>query len=364
MTDGEKPSSRRHGNNKSRQRSGRQSSSGKKLYAALDLGTNNCRLLIATPTGGQFRVVDGFSRIVRLGEGLDESGKLSDPAMERAFEALKVCAHKLAKTKVKRVRAVATQACRTAINGSDFIERVRQDIGLSLKIISTEEEARLALRGCMDLFDHECEAALVIDIGGGSTEISWVQLAGIPDVQTQKRPPYARLQSWVSLDLGVVTMAERFPEREDREQWFEDMCNHAREKIAKFEGANEFRSIFAEGRTHHVGTSGAVTSLGGLHLNLARYQRAKVDGLWLSDTDTVNATQRLLSKNLEERAAEPCIGGERADLVLAGCAILQAIQLEWPSSRIRVADRGLREGLLLSMMAFDRKKRGPRGRRR
>jgi exopolyphosphatase/guanosine-5'-triphosphate,3'-diphosphate pyrophosphatase len=320
-------------------------------------------MLIASPTANGFHVTDGYSKIVRLGEGLDSSGRLCDAAMDRAYEALKACAHKLAKTKVKRGRAVATQACRKAENGADFVQKVREEIGLSLKIISTEEEARLAVRGCHDLLDHSCEAALVLDIGGGSTELSWVKLQGLAQTGSKRRPQ-VHLRKWVSLDLGVVTLGERFPEREDREQWFADMRAHAREKVAAFRDAEEFRQWFENEQGHYVGTSGAVTSLGGVHLNLARYQRSKVDGLWISDQETVAATQRLLAKDIHERAMEPCIGRERADLVLAGCAILLAVQDEWPSKRIRVADRGLREGLLLSMMAFDGKKRGPRGRRR
>ncbi|VAV89501.1 Exopolyphosphatase, partial [hydrothermal vent metagenome] len=203
MADGKGPSLHRRDGKTRWQGSGRTRPASKKLYAALDLGTNNCRLLIATQSADGFTVVDGFSRIIRLGEGLDANGVLSEEAMQRANEALKVCAHKLAKAKVKRIRAVATQACRRASNGAEFVEQVRTNIGLSLKIISTEEEARLAMRGCLDLFDHSCKLALVLDIGGGSTEISWVRLAGNEDRAGggKTRPPKALLQSWVSLDL-------------------------------------------------------------------------------------------------------------------------------------------------------------------
>jgi len=363
MADGDRPSSSRREAARRRQRGSQSGGRPKKLYAALDLGTNNCRLLIATPASNGFKVVDGFSRIVRLGAGLDQAGYLSETAINRALDALKVCAHKLGKTKVKRVRAVATQACRQAKNGSDFVDRVRAETGISLKIISTEEEARLALRGCQDLIDHSCDAALVLDIGGGSTEISWVRMIdGASRNPEQKNG--SRLQAWVSLDLGVVSLAERFPEHEDRHLWFADMKEHARQKVAAFTGAHGFLDAFSGGNTHYIGTSGAVTSLAGVHLNLSRYVRSKVDGIWLSAQEIGNASNRLLAQTAAERAKEPCIGAERADLVMAGCAILQAVQQEWPSSRIRVADRGLREGLLLSMMASDRKRRGPRGRRR
>ncbi len=363
MADGESPSLPQRNRKKRWQRSGLSGARSKKLYGALDLGTNNCRLLIATPSANGFAVTDGFSRIVRLGEGLDKSGVLSDAAMERTLDALKVCAHKLGKSRVKRVRAVATQACRQAENGVEFVKRVQAEIGISLKIISTEDEARLALQGCQDLIDRSCDAALVLDIGGGSTEISWVRVHK-PNGKKHNARAISKLHSWVSLNLGVVTLAERFPEHEDKELWFNEMKEHARRQVANFTGADEFREMFTNGNTHYVGTSGAVTSLAGVHLRLPRYIRSKVDGIWLSQADTKAAADRLLGKTSAQRAAEPCIGVERADMVMAGCAILQAVQQEWPSSRIRVADRGLREGLLLSMITADLKRRGPRGRRR
>lgn len=359
MADGNAPPASLQPRKRKRRRGGR-----KRLYAALDLGTNNCRLLVAAPTRNGFRVVDGYSRIVRLGEGLEHSGNLSEHAQERALKALKTCAFKLGKAGVKRTWAVATQACRRAENGDAFIDRVKQETGLHLDVISTEQEAKLALRGCGDLLDHSCDAAMVVDIGGGSTEITWVWLNGGPAGQNGASRGKVKLGAWTSLDMGVVTLSDRFPEHDDRESWFADMRAHARELVAGFSRASDFRDVFDAGNVHLVGTSGAVTSLGGLHLDLDRYRRDRVDGLWMNQQDTWAATERLLSKNLEERAQEPCIGPERADLVLAGCAILQAVLDEWPSERIRVADRGLREGLLLSMMRADRRsKRGGRKRR-
>lgn len=358
MADGNAPPALPQSRKRKRRRGGR------RLYAALDLGTNNCRLLVAAPARNGFRVVDGYSRIVRLGEGLEHTNNLSEQAQERALQALKSCAYKLGKADVKRTWAVATQACRRAENGDAFIQRVKDETGLQLDVISSEQEAKLALRGCGDLLDHSCEAAMVVDIGGGSTEITWVWLDGKGAKGNGQSHSTGRLGAWTSLDMGVVTLSDRFPEHEERESWFAEMRAHARGLVAGFTKAQKFREAFERGNVHVVGTSGAVTSLGGLHLDLDRYRRDRVDGLWMSHVDTWSATERLLSKDIKQRAQEPCIGPERADLVLAGCAILQAVLDEWPSERIRVADRGLREGLLLSMMRADRRgRRGGRKRR-
>jgi exopolyphosphatase/guanosine-5'-triphosphate,3'-diphosphate pyrophosphatase len=333
-----------------------------RAYAALDLGTNNCRLLIATPTARGFRVLEAFSRIVRLGDGLTHTGRLDVDAMERALAALRICADRIKKRGAPHVRAVATQACRSAANGGDFLARVEAETGLRLHIISPQEEARLSVAGCLSLIDREADAALVVDVGGGSTELSWVDLSELrydPD----RRPPHpARLpiRAWMSAPIGVVTLADRFPEdAADREAWFRAMVEAVKAEIAPFRGADELKPAFEAGRAHLIGTSGAITSLAGLHLGLARYDRSRVDGLWMSRQDCEAAAERLMQLSTKERAHQPCIGPDRADLVLAGAAILQAVQELWPCTRVRVADRGLREGLLMSLMS-----RPPRRRRR
>ncbi len=330
-------------------------------YGALDLGTNNCRLLIATPAGnGGFRVIEAFSRIVRLGEGLTASGRLSEAAMDRALAALKVSAEKLRRRRVAKLRAIATQACRMAENGPEFIERVFAETGLRLQIIAPQEEARLSVAGCLNLIDRTADAALVVDVGGGSTELSWVDLKGAPP---SGMPP---LRAWLSVPIGVVTLAERFPEGETAtEPWFREMVETVKAEIGAFRRADGLREVFDADRAHLIGTSGAITSLAGLHLELPRYDRNRVDGIWMTRDDCDAAAGRLLSLNARERADQPCIGPDRADLVLAGAAILQAVQELWPCSRVRVADRGLREGILLSLMADrgGRRRRRRRGRR-
>jgi exopolyphosphatase/guanosine-5'-triphosphate,3'-diphosphate pyrophosphatase len=326
-------------------------------YAALDLGTNNCRLLIATPAASGFRVVEAFSRIVRLGEGLSQSGKLSEAAMERAMAALKVSAEKVRRRRVVRLRAIATQACRMAENGPAFIARVAEETGLQLQIITPQEEARLSVAGCLNLLDRTTDAALVVDVGGGSTELSWVELKDAPPTGA---PP---VRAWLSIPMGVVTLAERFPEGETAtEAWYRQMVDTVKAEITAFKRADGLRAVFDADCAHLIGTSGAITSLAGLHLNLPRYDRNKVDGIWMTRDECDAAAARLLALSPGERADQPCIGPDRADLVLAGAAILQAVQECWPCSRVRVADRGLREGILISLMS-DRGRRRKRRRR-
>jgi exopolyphosphatase/guanosine-5'-triphosphate,3'-diphosphate pyrophosphatase len=329
------------------------------LYGALDLGTNNCRLLIARPAREGFRVVDSFSRIVRLGEGLSHTGRLDDAAMDRAYDALASCAERVVRKGLDsaRLTAVATQACRQAENGAAFIERVRAGTGLRLRIIDPAEEARLSVEGCLNLFDPRAEAVLVIDVGGGSTELSWLR----------KQGREMKTVAWMSAPLGVVTLAERHPEPDQvagaaAEAWYESMVGDMGAAIAAGGIVDaDMRDLFGRGRGHMVGTSGAITSLAGIHLNLHRYQRDRIDGLWMTRGQCEAAADRLKALGPDGRAAEACIGPDRADLVLAGAAILEAVQRAWPCERVRVADRGLREGLLLQRMREDRK---PRRRRR
>jgi exopolyphosphatase/guanosine-5'-triphosphate,3'-diphosphate pyrophosphatase len=334
-------------------------------YAALDLGTNNCRLLIATPAAEGFRVVESFSRIVRLGDGLSHSGRLDEAAMERTLRALTICAEKIERRHVAHVRAVATQACRAADNGPEFIARIERETGIVFDVIAPREEARLSVAGCLNLLDRTTDAALVVDVGGGSTELAWVDLR--PD-KSGRPKPIPPIGAWLSIPIGVVTLAERFPEKgpvegASADLWFRAMVDHMKARITAFKQAEGLRPIFDAERAHLVGTSGAITSLAGMHLGLKRYERARVDGLWLTHDDCTAAAELLMRLGAEGRAAEPCIGPDRADLVLAGAAILQAVQECWPCPRVRVADRGLREGILLSMMA-ERRAAGPKRHRR
>lgn len=322
------------------------------LFAALDLGTNNCRLLIAQRVPGGFRVIDSFSRIVRLGDGLGASGHLSDAAMARTLDAIQACADKLKPHGPLKMRCVATQACRVAKNGSAFLRKVAKQTGIRFDIIPAGEEARLAVVGCADLFDPKGEGALVVDIGGGSTELSWAINRG------KGQPP--KLETWFSAPIGVVTLAELYPERPDTRVWYDQMKQGAASMIGAFDPERLVAKKLHSGAGHIIGTSGAVTSLAGVHLKLTRYARRLVDGIWISRDDTYAAINLLASQDRDARAQNPCIGPERADLVLAGAAILDAVLETWPSPRLRVADRGLREGLILSMLQKPKRRRKPK----
>jgi len=319
------------------------------LYAALDLGTNNCRLLVATPgRPGHFRVVDAFSRIVRLGEGLAASGRLSEAAMERAVEALAICAQKLDGRRLSGVRMIATEACRAAENGTHFVERVRRETGLELEIIDRRTEARLAVSGCSSLVSRETDGVVLFDIGGGSSEIALI------DLSRHRTPRLAdHIVSWTSLPTGVVSLAESFGGRHVTPEIFEAMVSHVSEMLTRFDGSGRLAHMAGTGRFHLLGTSGTVTTLAGVYLGLKRYDRRRVDGLWMERSSVDRIIETILGWSFDERKANPCIGSERADLVLAGCAILEAIRRYWPAERLRVADRGLREGMLSEMMARD-----------
>lgn len=333
------------------------------LYAAVDLGTNNCRLLIAKPVGTGFRIVDSHSQIARLGEGLAHTGRLSDAAIDRAMDALSKIRDKLRTRKVAHVRCIATEACRQAENGPEFIARVRDELGLTFKIIGPGEEARLAMVGCHNLFDETGEHALVLDIGGGSTELSLVDAAKARQAGGVKNLVTADvIKCWGSLPLGVVTLAEAFAHL-DEEEGFLAMCAHAREVMGNWKHGEQVAEALAEPGAHIIGTSGTVTCLAGVHLGLERYRRDKVDGAWMSREEASAVITRLRDLGMEGRSQLPTIGEERAGLMLSGCAIVSAAWDLFPADRMRVADRGLREGLLLTMIHGPKRRERRRSRR-
>jgi len=316
------------------------------FYAALDLGTNNCRLLVAEPRGDSFKVVDSFSRIVRLGEGMTQTGRMRKDAMNRTIAALRICRSKIQSRDMAGVRMIATEACRQAENGEKFLSRVRNELGLELEVIDRRTEAQLAVAGCRTLLDPETDGALLFDIGGGSSEIVWLD-------RRKTRRQRGLIRAWVSLPIGVVTLAERHGGVDVDHHGFEAMVADVREAFGAFRARQALGTAIAERNFHFLGTSGTVTTLAGVHLDLARYDRRYVDGLWMHDDDIERMMSKIRAMDYQARAANPCIGRERADLVLAGCAIFEAIRREWPCQRLRVADRGLREGILVQLMRAD-----------
>ncbi|MCW5772426.1 MAG: Ppx/GppA family phosphatase [Rhodospirillaceae bacterium] len=332
-----------------------------RTYAALDLGTNNCRLLVATPQGAGFRVIESFSRIVRLGEGLTATGRLAPRAMGRAIEALRICAGRLSRYSGLRVRAVATEACRQAVNGGEFVARVRRETGLPLEVIGAEEEARLALSGCASLLDDSAPHAFVFDIGGGSTELIWRRdvhrrpsfNGGGTDSAVHPSLDDPKALRFHSVAIGVVTMAERYgADRVDRDA-YAAMVSEALGLLRPFETAQAIGGEIAAGRVQMLGTSGTVTTLASVFLNLRRYNRMRVDGTYLGFDAIDRISREIAALDYAGRSAMPCIGPQRADLVVGGVAILDAICRIWPVGRLRVADRGLREGILNLLIAAD-----------
>jgi exopolyphosphatase/guanosine-5'-triphosphate,3'-diphosphate pyrophosphatase len=301
---------------------------------------------VARPTGDTFRVIDAFSRIIRLGEGISASGRISDAAIERAVEALSICRDKMKNRGVTRARLIATEACRTAVNGGEFQARIVEEVGLDLEIIDRETEAELAATGCTPLLDPDAEGVILFDIGGGSSEL--VRLGR--STPCRRGPPPPEIKAWASMPVGVVTLAERHGGHEVTREVYEAMVTEVAGYMAPFVAGNDFPAV---DRMHLLGTSGTVTTIAGVHLELRRYDRRRVDGCWMTDDQATTVIERLIEMSYDERVANPCIGSERADLVLAGCAILEAIRREFPCRRVRVADRGLREGMLVQMMRAD-----------
>lgn len=313
-------------------------------YAAIDLGTNNCRLLIARPSDENFVVIDAFSRVVRLGEGLAQTGRLSDEAMDRALGALKICSDKLRKRNVHLARSVATEACRRATNGAAFIERVRRETGIALDIISAQEEARLAVLGCHILLEDGIGPAIIFDIGGGSTEL----------VLIEPGAPVPRILDWQSVPWGVVSLTETVGKESGSQE--DRLARYDKMKQLVLDSFAEFSDRIEEHRSPDqrlLGTSGTVTTLASVHLGLPQYDRSQVDGLIVPTDSMVDISQRLAAMSPAERAELDCIGHERAELVVAGCAILEAILDIWSAPRLGVADRGIREGILRSLMSAD-----------
>lgn len=329
--------------------SGRYHFSGQ-IYAALDLGTNNCRLLVATPEYKQgstipsLRILDSYSRIVRLGEGVSTSGKLSADAMQRTLAALKVCRNKLDKYPRAKIRLVATEACRRASNAKGFLKQIQTETGLRIEIITNEEEARLAFYGCSSLLRDEAQKALTFDIGGGSTEFMWVERQGA------KLNP--QILGWNSIPYGVMNLSEQFGGAAYTEMYFDEIVAKLRKMLSEFDAKHGIAEEVKAGKTdiQLLSTSGTVTTLAAVHLDLPRYDRAKVDGVSILFDDMQASVRRLLAMSPVERSNHPCVGSQRADYIISGCAILEAIHSLWPLSHITIADRGVREGVIINML--------------
>jgi len=335
------------------------------LYAALDLGTNSCRMLIAQPDGAHFRIVDSFSKTVQLGIGLEETGRLSRTSMNRTLQALRICSQKLKQNRVKKMRLVATEACRRADNGATLIRQIRRETGLKLEIIRAEEEAQLAVLSCAPLVTNDTDQLLVVDIGGGSTELVWMDLVDVlPRMRSRaimhmhkgfrfgERPNKygAKVVDWISVPLGVATLRDLFNDVDDDAGRFALMSLMFEEKLEKF---IPYERSYKMEHFQIIGTSGTVTTVAASHLGLRRYDRNKVDGLSMSSIEIDKVIRDYLRMGAIGRQNDPCIGKDRQALIMSGAAILQALLRSWPTHKLSVADRGLREGLLYAQMSAD-----------
>jgi len=317
------------------------------VYGAIDLGTNNCRLLMASPADNidGLRVIDAFSRIVRLGEGLGASGRLSEDAMNRTIEALKICADKIHRQEVRQSRAVTTEACRRADNGDEFLLRVKRETGLEIKTITAVEEAELTLAGCTPLLNTGHARVLMFDIGGGSTEVMWIE------ANPGEHPKPIEI---LSLPFGVVNLTEEYGHDSLSVDVYEEVIKRVDQALAQFEERHAICAEIEAKRVHVLGTSGTVTTFGAIYLDLASYDRARVDGLSIRFESVHAIAAKLAGMDNAQRKAHPCIGPGREDLMAMGCAVITAICRRWPAQNLTAADRGIREGLLLSMMAEER----------
>lgn len=340
------------------------------LYAALDLGTNSCRMLIARPKGEQFEVVDSFSRAVELGTGLETTGRLGYGPMSRTVQALRICRRKLEEHRVRRMRLVATEACRRARNSAEFIRKIQRETGLTLEIIPAEEEARLAVISCAPLVASRTDQLLVIDIGGGSTELVWIDLSQVAPAERRRAMMEVRLGfgpggggdglvqgagqprvvDWISVPLGVATLKDQFTDVEDDAARFALMSWHFEEQL---HGFSPYQNPAPREGFQIIGTSGTVTTVAASFLGLRRYDRNKVDGLSMTSAQIDQVIREYLALGPEGRRHDPRIGRERHGLIMSGAAILQALMRVWPTDVMSVADRGLREGLLYALMSRD-----------
>lgn len=331
---------------------------GEPAYAAMDLGTNNCRLLIAhqketEESGLHLHVLDSYSRIVRLGEGVSETSMLSDAAMERTLEALRQCKKKLDKYNIRAMRLIATEACRRAMNTPKFLLQVKRETGLDIEVISPAEEANLAFRGCVSLVKNQPDRALMLDIGGGSTEFMWVEVCRKqPDASLPIVPH--KVLDWFSMPHGVMNLSEKFGGSQFAEVYFEEMVDYLMQQLGKFRRAEEIQQAVQEGNVQVFSTSGTVTTLAAIYLGLPRYERAKVDGVNIRTSRLKEAIASILDMRASERFHHPCIGSDRSDYIISGCAIFEALCQLWPVKDITIADRGVREGIILSLIAQEK----------
>lgn len=312
------------------------------LFGAIDVGSNNLRMLVASvQPNGEPKVFDAFSRTVRLGANLNREGALVDQAIDKATNALRICAKKIQQAGVIRYRAVATEVCRQAVNSQRLVASVKRQTGIELEVISCAEEARLAMLGVSPLVEPTATDCLVFDIGGGSSEIVWGQRQSDGDL---------KFIDHISLPFGVISLADRIDETETaRRASYQVLREELQVALMETEQRWQLRRNVQAGQVQVLGASGTVTTLAGVLLGLQKYARHRVDGTDLPTPQARHVIDHLLRQSPEDRARNGCIGASRCDMVLPGCAMFEAILGIWPVDKVRVADRGVREGILYDL---------------
>lgn len=325
--------------------------------AAIDLGTNSCRLLVARADESNLKIIDSYSKIIRLGEDIHQTKKLSRQAINRAIDSLAICIQKINKHNVKLLRCVTTEACRQALNAADFIEEVKEKVGIKLEIINPSEEAYLAITGCSSLLSNQASYALAFDIGGGSTELLWMKVYSAPESDKQI---YHNIEviDCISLPFGVVTLSEGYGAHASHPKAYEDTRERILQKLAVFCEKNSILNYVKQNQVQMIGTSGTVTTLAAIFLELTKYERKLIDGFMIETQALIGICRDILAMEEKDRLNHPCIGVERASFIVMGAAILEGIISMWPITSTVIADRGVREGILIDLLHKDLKKRG------
>ena len=301
--------------------------------AGVDIGTLTCRLLIADiATSGRLTELRSDRRILRLGEGVDQTGKLSGAAMDRVIQCLQEWRGLIDASHVDATAAVATSAVRDAANRDEFLDRVKHEAGFEVELISGEEEARRTMLGIRSGLSHEVTDVLALDIGGGSTEF-------ILDRSGQK--PVVR-----SIDIGVVRICERLLHHDPPT---DDEVREAREWVAR-----ETKAAVAD-MDHYqtatfVGTAGTITSLAAMAQKLSTYEPARIHNYQLELTTIQEIEQMLLSRKKADRAGLPGLEKGREEVIAAGAIIIRTIMETLGMSSVLVSDLGLREGVLIDLV--------------
>jgi len=317
------------------------------VAAAIDCGTNTIKLMVATlgPDGAE--VHERETRMVRLGQGVDRTGRLADEALARAFAAIDEYAVLIRRHPVERIRFCATSAARDATNGEVFAAGVRARLGIDPEVVSGDEEARLAYDGAVrNLRRAPVEPVLVIDIGGGSTELilgadlSARSPSPSPDARSLARPS---LDSVASMDIGSVRLHERHLSSDP------PTPEEVAAATADIDAALDACSVRPGEAATVVGVAGTVLTVAAGVLDLPAYDRDAIDQSVLSRADVHTMTERLLGMTVQERLGLPYMHPGRADVIGAGALILDRVLRRTRVDSLVASEADILDGICWSL---------------